>query len=141
MPRQRARVHCRTGYFFSSSLLLSSLELNETKFHEPYIRARLGTAAHLCIIVLRQQATVSTSISVNRGSTDALRSSTLNFCLGGQRSLRSKVPLPRPASLTASHPGWSWKTTKRNCLANLAQTREPRPGSHLGFQVKVLKTL
>ena len=32
----------------SSSLLLSSLELSDTKVYEPYIRARLGTAAHLC---------------------------------------------------------------------------------------------
>jgi len=40
--------------FFSSSLLLSSLELSDTKVYEPYIRARLGTAAHLCeVIVLK----------------------------------------------------------------------------------------
>ena len=28
--------------------LLSSLELSDAKVYEPYIRARLGTAAHLC---------------------------------------------------------------------------------------------
>jgi len=32
----------------SSSLLPSSLELSDTKVYEPQIRARLGTAAHLC---------------------------------------------------------------------------------------------
>jgi len=33
------------GVVFSSSLLLSSLELSDTQVYEPYIRARLGTAA------------------------------------------------------------------------------------------------
>ena len=32
----------------SSSSLLSSLELSDTQVYEPYIRARLGTAAHFC---------------------------------------------------------------------------------------------
>jgi len=31
---------------FSSSFLLSSLELSDTKVYAPYIRARLGTTAH-----------------------------------------------------------------------------------------------
>jgi len=35
----------------SSSLLLSSLELRDTKVYEPEIRARLGTAAHFCEVV------------------------------------------------------------------------------------------
>jgi len=34
--------------FFSSSLLLSSLELSDTQVHEPYIRALFGTASHFC---------------------------------------------------------------------------------------------
>ena len=34
--------------FISSSLLLSSLELRDTKVYEPYIRALLGTASHFC---------------------------------------------------------------------------------------------
>jgi len=32
-----------TGIFFSSSLLLASLELSDTQVYEPYIRALLGT--------------------------------------------------------------------------------------------------
>ena len=41
----------RGGYgsdvcILASSLSLSSLELSDTKLYEPYIRARLGTAAH-----------------------------------------------------------------------------------------------
>jgi len=32
----------------SSSLLLSRLELSDTKVYEPHIRARLGTASHFC---------------------------------------------------------------------------------------------
>ena len=38
----------------SSSLLLSSLELSDTTLYEPQIRARLGTTAHFCeVVVLR----------------------------------------------------------------------------------------
>jgi len=43
----------------SSSLyssLLSSLELSDTKVYEPYIRARLETAAHFCKLVSTNQA-------------------------------------------------------------------------------------
>jgi len=39
-------------HFSSSSLLLSSLELSDTHVYEPLIRARLGTAAHLCEVVV-----------------------------------------------------------------------------------------
>ena len=38
--------------FFFSSLLLSSLELSDTKVYEPQMRARLGTAAHFCEAVV-----------------------------------------------------------------------------------------
>ena len=38
----------------SSTLLLASQELSDTQVYEPYIRARLGTAAHFCeVVVLR----------------------------------------------------------------------------------------
>jgi len=41
----------------SSSLLLSSLELSDTKVYEPYIRALLGTATHFCeVVVLKLRA-------------------------------------------------------------------------------------
>ena len=40
------RVYPFSGLFSSSSLLLSRLELSDTKVYERYIRARLGTAAH-----------------------------------------------------------------------------------------------
>jgi hypothetical protein len=36
----------------SSFLLLSSLELSDTTIHEPYIRALLGTAPHVCQVVV-----------------------------------------------------------------------------------------
>ena len=35
----------------SSSLLLPSLELSDTKVYEPYIRALLGTASQFCEVV------------------------------------------------------------------------------------------
>ena len=38
--------------FSSSSLLLSSLGLSDTKAYGTYIRARLGTAAYLCEVVV-----------------------------------------------------------------------------------------
>ena len=37
---------------FSSFLLLSSLELRDTPVYEPEIRARLGTTAHFCKLVV-----------------------------------------------------------------------------------------
>ena len=44
----------------SSSLLLPSLELSDTRVYEPYIRARLGTAAHLFeVVVLKLRAYLS----------------------------------------------------------------------------------
>ena len=47
-------AHTPNAVSSSSSLLLSSLELSDTKVYEPEIRARLGTAAHFCkVVVLR----------------------------------------------------------------------------------------
>ena len=43
---------CAKRSFSPSSLLLSSLELSDAQVYEPYIRARLGTAAHLCEVVV-----------------------------------------------------------------------------------------
>jgi len=37
---------------FSSSLLLSSLQLSDAKVYEPEIRALLGTAAHFCEVAV-----------------------------------------------------------------------------------------
>jgi len=39
------------------SLLLSRLELSDTKVYAPYIRARLGTAAHFCEVVVLKLST------------------------------------------------------------------------------------
>jgi len=36
----------------SSYLILSSLELGDPNVYAPYIRARLGTAAHFCEVVV-----------------------------------------------------------------------------------------
>jgi len=46
--------HTRGGrsWSSSSSLLLSSLELSDTKTYEPQIRALLGTASHFCEVVV-----------------------------------------------------------------------------------------
>ena len=45
----------------SSSLLLSSLELSDAKVYEPQTRARLGTAAHFCEVVVLKLKNVSAS--------------------------------------------------------------------------------
>jgi len=42
----------RRAHLFFSSLLLSSLELSDTKVYEPEIRARLGTAARFCEVTV-----------------------------------------------------------------------------------------
>ena len=45
----------------SSSALPSSLDLSDTKVHEPEMRTRLGTAAHLCRVgVLKLRALLQT---------------------------------------------------------------------------------
>ena len=49
----------------SSSLLLSSLELSDTKVYALQIRARLGTAAHLCKVVVLKLRTVPLSGAVD----------------------------------------------------------------------------
>ena len=53
-----------SGLLLFSSLLLSSLELSDTKVYEPQIRARLGTAAHSCeegVLKLRTAVCVRTT--------------------------------------------------------------------------------
>jgi len=51
-------MYTKTGLSSSfSSLLLSSLELSDTKVYEPQIRARLRTAAHFCEVVVSQHKT------------------------------------------------------------------------------------
>ena len=46
---------------FLSSVLLSRLELSETQFYEPSIRALLGTASHYCEVVVLRLRTVAAS--------------------------------------------------------------------------------
>ena len=41
----------------SSSALLASLELSDTKVYEPYMRALFGTAAHFCTVVVLKSRT------------------------------------------------------------------------------------
>ena len=48
LPCRPAGTCCLCSRFTASSLLLSSLELSDTKVYEPYIRALLGTASHFC---------------------------------------------------------------------------------------------
>jgi len=55
-PEATAAPPCRPSS--SSSLLLSSLELSDTKVYEPLIRAHLGTAAHFCEVGVRKLRTV-----------------------------------------------------------------------------------
>jgi len=53
-----AVVLLETGKISSSSLLLSSLELSDTKVYEPCIRALLGTASHFCQVAVLKLRTV-----------------------------------------------------------------------------------
>jgi len=53
--RQRPSPPAKVQLFFSSSLLLSSLELSDEKVYEPEIRALLGTAkVQLCLNTIHQ---------------------------------------------------------------------------------------
>ena len=52
----------------SSSLLLSSLKLSDTKVYEPQIRALLGTASHYCEVVVLKLRTVPLISAVCAGS-------------------------------------------------------------------------
>ena len=47
-------------------LLLSSLELSDTKVYGPYLRALLGPAAHFCEVVVRKLRTapIGTALSL-----------------------------------------------------------------------------
>ena len=50
----------------SSSLLLSSLELSDTKVYAPQIRALLGTASHFCeVVVLRLRARAADGVALD----------------------------------------------------------------------------
>ena len=90
----------------SSSLLLSSLELSDSKVYEPYIRARLGTATHFCEVVVRKLRTVpiGTALSLvpHSGNIDAdysqvdvlgVRYKSVNF---GAKKTPSESELVRP---------------------------------------------
>jgi len=59
--REEACLHASS----SSSLLLSRLELSDTKVYEPQIRALLGTAAHFCEVY--EPASEPLHISAGRG--------------------------------------------------------------------------
>ena len=54
------------NFFFFSYLLLSILELSDTKVYEPYIRACLETAAHFC--AESEQAAVGANMAHDRQS-------------------------------------------------------------------------
>ena len=58
-PRRRGGLSdSKMALEASASSLLSSLELSYTKVYEPLIRARLGTAAHFCEVVVLKLRTV-----------------------------------------------------------------------------------
>jgi len=60
----RARLRMRAP----SSLLPSSLELSDSNVYEPYTRARLGTTAHFCqVVVLMRRHLSEMTITERRG--------------------------------------------------------------------------
>ena len=74
-----------SGMMSSSSLLLSSLELSDTKVSEPSKRARLGTAARFCEVVVLKLGTVPVRMLTRKPppSSRAERQRTLEGKLGG----------------------------------------------------------
>ena len=76
-------VHMHTS---SSSSFLSRPDLSDTKVCEPYIRARLGTAAHFCqVVVLKLRAIVPPPIkafpSIKRFATYATIATMIHLCV------------------------------------------------------------
>jgi len=63
-PTPEAAFAVLTISSISSSLLLSSLELSDTNVYEPQIRARLGTAAPFCEVVVLKLRNVPASGAV-----------------------------------------------------------------------------
>jgi len=59
----------------SSSLLLSSLELSDTKVYEPQIRARLGTTAYKMYPTDRQELDIHLAFKASASSSSLLLSS------------------------------------------------------------------
>ena len=62
IPSSLGSGRAHASYF---SLLLSSLKLSDTKVYEPDIRARLGTAAHSCKVVVLKFRTVPIGTALN----------------------------------------------------------------------------
>ena len=141
--------------FFSSSSLISSLELSDTKVYETYTRDLLDTASQFCeLIVLRSR-------NVPNGTTLSLRNLRVT-CRGGWQPDDWRVlslPASRPLRPTVGdtvgtttpfsvyHPihlgliTWTrGLTPSSRCRANTAHTRQSRPDSGLGFQVKLFET-
>ena len=79
----------------SSSLLLSSLELSDTKVYELQIRALLGTASHLLLL----QVVEGPSDSKEVGRREGMRGVGRLVCRGDVGNRRFVVPLhPRITS-------------------------------------------
>ena len=66
----------------SSYLLRSSLELSDTKVHEPQIRALLGTASHFCEVVFLQSKTVPNGTTLSLGILRVIRGLSEVWCFG-----------------------------------------------------------
>ena len=64
--RRTAGANSSLRHPSSSSLVLSSLELSDTKVYEPSIRARLGTASHFCEAVVLRSRSVPTCTTLSR---------------------------------------------------------------------------
>ena len=96
----------------SSSLLLSSLDLSDTRIYEPSIRALLGTARHFCSAVVLKLIIVplGTALSRRTFSPSRRRASSSSSC---PRSFNQDQPstlnpqpsnLPPPPSTLNPHP-------------------------------------
>ena len=85
----------------SSSLLLSSLELSDTQFHEPWIRDLLGTASHFCEAVVLKFLTPNPTHQT--GSTFQLHPRS-RLTTAALRGLDSKLP-HRPGGNSGAN-GW-----------------------------------
>ena len=85
-------IPCFVRTFLITSLLLSSLELSDTKVYEPQIRALLGTASHFCEVVVLKLRSVPINTDPERGGDVGM---SVAASLWGFRPLKGDAPRPR----------------------------------------------
>ena len=116
----------------SSSALLSSLELSDTKKSEPYIRALLGTASQFCeVVVLQSTVRVPMVKRIQTSMIKWIQTSRLSIkksvCSGPQVSASSSSSSRPTSARPGSRPSTINPRPQLSTLSPKPQTPNPRP--------------